>query len=114
MNSLVEFDIQDALRQYKDEPFTVATPGADAALLDCEHDPESLTSAVVNSVLNGIVDAVAENPEAIGRAEILDSLQFILKCAPVYCLFTHLYQCLSLNLTSSPNADSQPLFQLLR
>jgi len=83
MDSLVDFDIQDALRQYKDEPSTVPTPEADAALIDCEHDPESLTSAVINSVLNPIVDAVAENAEAIARAGILDSLQFILKCAPV-------------------------------
>jgi len=83
MDSPIDFDIQDALRQYKDEPSTVPTPEADAALVDCEHDPESLTSAVINNVLNPIVDAVAENPEAIGRAGILDSLQFILKCAPV-------------------------------
>lgn len=62
---------------------TIPTPEADAALVDCEHDPDSLSSAVISSVLNPIVDAVAENPEAIARIDILDSLQFILKCAPV-------------------------------
>ena len=86
MDAPAEFDIHESLRLYKDEPLTVPTPEADAALIDCEHDPESLTSAVVNSVLNPIVDAVAENPDAIGRAGVLDSLQFLLKCASVSLL----------------------------
>jgi condensin complex subunit 1 len=34
-------------------------------------------------VLNPIVDAVAENPDAITRSNIFDSLQFLLKCAPI-------------------------------
>lgn len=79
MESLAEFDINESLRYYKDDPTTVPVSEADAALIDCEHDLDSLTSAVVNGVLNPIVDVVAENPEAVGRAHVLDSLQFLLK-----------------------------------
>ncbi|KAF4552437.1 Condensin complex subunit 1-like protein [Elsinoe fawcettii] len=79
MESLVEFDINHALKLYKDDPFTITTADADGALFDCEHDPETLTSSIVNGVLNPIVDAVAESPDAIARSSIFDSLQFLLK-----------------------------------
>ncbi|KAF9874328.1 hypothetical protein CkaCkLH20_08311 [Colletotrichum karsti] len=75
----VAFDINDALKHYMSDPASIPTPEADAALFDCENDPEALTNAVINPVLNPIVDAVAENPEAITRAAYLDSLQFLLK-----------------------------------
>lgn len=74
-----EFDINEALKRYKDDPFSVPTPEADGSLVDCEHDPESLTSSVVSAVLNPIVDAVAESPDAIGHGNVLDSIQFLLK-----------------------------------
>lgn len=55
----------------------------DGALLDCESDPESLSNiALINPVLNPIIDAVADNPDAITRSAYFDSLQFLLKCAP--------------------------------
>ncbi|KAM7190812.1 condensin complex subunit 1 [Rhypophila sp. PSN 637] len=80
----ITFDINDALKHYMSDPATIPTPEADSALVDCENDPESLTdNGVVNSVLNPIVDAVAENPDAIMRSQIFDSLQFLLKCAPI-------------------------------
>lgn len=80
----VTFDINDALKHYMSDPAGIPTPEADGALADCENDPESLSdNAVVNSVLNPIVDAVAENPDAITRSTIFDSLQFLLKCAPI-------------------------------
>ncbi|KAK0738119.1 condensin component [Schizothecium vesticola] len=76
----VNFDINDALKHYMSDPASLPTPEADGALVDCENDPESLTdNAVVNGVLNPIVDAVAENPDAIMRSQIFDSLQFLLK-----------------------------------
>ncbi|KAK4097048.1 condensin-like protein [Parathielavia hyrcaniae] len=76
----VSFDINDALKHYMSDPTAIPTPEADGALADCESDPESLTdNAVVNGVLNPIVDAVAENPDAITRSHIFDSLQFLLK-----------------------------------
>ncbi|KAK4136124.1 hypothetical protein BT67DRAFT_440265 [Trichocladium antarcticum] len=76
----VSFDINDALKHYMSDPAAMPTPEADGALVDCENDPESLTdNAVVNGVLNPIVDAVAENPDAMTRSHIFDSLQFLLK-----------------------------------
>jgi len=76
---MMDFDLNESLRQYKDDPFSVLTPEADAALVDCEDDPQKLAGGLVNHVLNNIVDSVAENPEAIAKPHISDSLQFILK-----------------------------------
>ncbi|KPA40752.1 condensin complex subunit 1 [Fusarium langsethiae] len=75
----VDFDLNDALKHYMSDPASIATPEADSALFDCENDPDALTLPVVNSVLNPIVDAVADNPDAIMRASHMDSLQFLLK-----------------------------------
>ncbi|RWA03501.1 hypothetical protein EKO27_g11604, partial [Xylaria grammica] len=79
----IDFDINDALKHYMSDPASISTPEADGALLDCESDPESLSNvAVINPVLNPIIDAVADNPDAITRSAYFDSLQFLLKCAP--------------------------------
>ncbi|RYP66126.1 hypothetical protein DL771_007960 [Monosporascus sp. 5C6A] len=79
----INFDINDALKHYMSDPAAISTPEADGALVDCETDPESLSNiALINPVLNPIVDAVAENPDAITRSSYFDSLQFLLKCAP--------------------------------
>lgn len=78
-----DFDINEALKLYLSDPATVPTPEADNALQDCEHEPESLAPALVNGVLNPIIESIAENPEAILRQENFDSLQFLLKCAPI-------------------------------
>ncbi|KAK1752847.1 condensin-like protein [Echria macrotheca] len=76
----ITFDINDALKHYMSDPAAIPTPEAEGSLVDCENDPESLTdNGVVNAVLNPIVDAVAENPDAIMRSQIFDSLQFLLK-----------------------------------
>ena len=83
MADSIDFNINDSLKYYLSDPATVLTPEADAALVDCETDPDSLTAQLVNSVLNPIVDAVAESPEAISQGPIFDSLQFLLKCAPI-------------------------------
>ena len=84
MGDQVDFDINDALKHYLSDPASVLTPEADGALLDCESDPESLTNALVNGVLNPIVDSIAENPDALARSSTFDSLQFLLKCAPTF------------------------------
>lgn len=79
----INFDINDALKHYMSDPASISTPEADGALVDCETDPEALSHiALINQVLNPIVDAVAENPDAITRSSYFDSLQFLLKCAP--------------------------------
>ncbi|KAI1435816.1 armadillo-type protein [Xylaria sp. CBS 124048] len=76
----IDFDINDALKHYMSDPASIATPEAASALVDCESDPESLSSmAIINPVLNPIIDAVADNPDAITRSAYFDSLQFLLK-----------------------------------
>jgi condensin complex subunit 1 len=104
MEDRVNFDVNDALKHYLNDPATISTAEADASLLDCENDPDSLTSALVNSVLNPIVESIAENPEALTRPLNFDSLQFLLKCAPVSHLSQQNYPCIP---------DSE-LFQLSR
>jgi condensin complex subunit 1 len=78
----VDFDINEWLKIYSVEPAQIATPEAPSELVDCENDSESLTPALINSVLNPVVDAVAESPEAITRSVYFDTLQFLLKCVP--------------------------------
>ncbi|KAH7018145.1 condensin component [Microdochium trichocladiopsis] len=76
----INFDINDALKHYMSDPAAIATPEADAALVDCESDPDALSNiALINPVLNPLVDALAESPDAIMRSSYFDSLQFLLK-----------------------------------
>ncbi|KAI9686719.1 MAG: Condensin complex subunit [Bathelium mastoideum] len=79
MDGNADFDVNEALKAYLNDPASIPTPEADSALLDCESDPESLSAPVINGALNPIVDSVAENPEAISNKSVLDSLQFLLK-----------------------------------
>lgn len=82
MDYHVDFDVNESLKQYLSDPASIQTTEADATLLDCESDPASLTIALINGVLDPIIDAVAESPDAVLRASHFDSLQFLLKCAP--------------------------------
>ncbi|KAI9740818.1 MAG: Condensin complex subunit [Claussenomyces sp. TS43310] len=100
----INFDINDALKHYMSDPATVATPEAHSNLVDCENDLESLTSTLINSVLNPIVDSVAESPDAITRSSSFDSLQFLLKCAPISPSSQQAY----------PTEPESELFQLSR
>lgn len=84
----INFDINDALKNYMSDPASIPTPEADSSLIDCENDPESLTNSLINTVLNPIVDSVAESPDAITRSSSFDSIQFLLKCAPTSHSFT--------------------------
>lgn len=84
MGERIEFDINNALKHYLSDPATISTPEADGALLDCESDPESLSNALINGVLNPIIDSIAENPDALTKNTTFDSLQFLLKCAPTF------------------------------
>ena len=79
----IQFDINDTLKHYMSDPATISTTEAHPTLLDCENDPESLSNSIINTVLHPIVDAVAENPDAITQSTTFDSLQFLLKYAPV-------------------------------
>lgn len=81
MDDQVEFDINESLKLYLSDSSTIPTPEASSELLDCENDPDSLTSDLVNNALDPVIDAIAENPEALGRSVIFDTLLFLLKCA---------------------------------
>lgn len=83
MGNQTDFDINNALKYYLSDPATVPIPEADGTLVDCENDPDSLTTPVINGVLDPIVDAIAEHPDALIRSSVFDSLQFLLKCAPI-------------------------------
>ncbi len=91
MDQQADFDVNEALKLYLSDPATIATPEADGNLIDCETDPESLTSSLINGVLNPIVDSVAENPDALCRSSTFDSLQFLLKCAPIFLESDHIF-----------------------
>ena len=83
MAQQVDFNISNALKYYLNDPATISTPEADGALQECENDPESLTASLINGVLNPIVDDIANNAEALISSSTFDSLQFLLKCAPI-------------------------------
>ncbi|KAI9892603.1 MAG: Condensin complex subunit [Vezdaea aestivalis] len=83
MDNRIDFDINESLKLYLSDPSSIPTPEADNSLVDCENDPASFTNALINDVLNPIIDSVAENPETVLRSSSFDSLQFLLKCAPV-------------------------------
>ena len=78
-----DFDVNASLKAYLDDPQSIPTPEADQALLECENDADAFTPGLINSVLNPIAEAIGENPEAILQPSLLDSLQFLLKCAPI-------------------------------
>jgi condensin complex subunit 1 len=103
----ISFDINEALKLYMSDPATIPTPEAESALFECENDPESLTNAVIDPVLDPIIDAVAGNPEAITRPLHMDSLQFLLKCAP-NSLVPRVIDVLSSSLLSPSRAQCAP------
>lgn len=83
MADVVDFDLNDSLKQYLSDPALIATPEADSALAAYENTPEDLDVASINSVLDSIIDAVAESPDAILQSRHFDTIQFLLKCASV-------------------------------
>ena len=82
MADRVDFDINESLKLYLSDPATVPTPEASSSLTDCENDPDSLSPSLVESVLEPVIDAVADNPENILRSDVFDTIQFLLKCVP--------------------------------
>lgn len=104
MGDQIDFDINEALKHYLSDPATVLTPEADGVLVDCESDPELLTSGLINDVLNPIIDSIAESPDALSKSSTFDSLQFLLKCAPNSLKSQHHFQ-------DEPNSE---LFKLSR
>jgi len=73
------FDLNTSLKYYNDDPASVPCPDADQELLDAEGSLESLTNAQINQILDPIIDSLVENPDAIAKCSVLDSLQCLLK-----------------------------------
>ncbi|ETN45362.1 uncharacterized protein HMPREF1541_09193 [Cyphellophora europaea CBS 101466] len=83
MDSQIDFDINESLKLYLSDPVTIPTPEANSQLADCESDPDSLTTALIDSSFDPVVDVVSENPQNILRNEAFDTVQFLLKHSPV-------------------------------
>ena len=77
------FDLSEALTAYLDDPLSILTPEADPRLLDCENDADAFTPGTINGVFNGIIDAVAESPEAVLQSSNLQTIEFLLKYVSV-------------------------------
>lgn len=73
----MEFDINEALKTYLNDPTTIQTPDAAAELADAESDVPD--AATFTEVLDPIRDAVRENPDALLRSNVWDTLQCTLK-----------------------------------
>lgn len=83
MDGRIDFDINESLKLYLSDPATIPTSEANSQLADCENDPDSLTPTLIESALDPVHDVVAENPENILRGDVFDTIQFLLKCAPI-------------------------------
>jgi len=73
------FDLSASLRYYHEGPASVPCPDADNGLLEAEDNPESLTNAQINQIMDPIIDLIAANPEEITRCSVLDTMQCLLK-----------------------------------
>jgi condensin complex subunit 1 len=82
MDERIKWDINESIKTYLNDPNLIPTPEAPSELVDAENDPDALTFAAINSALNPVVDAIAENPDAVTRAVNIDTLQCLLKCVP--------------------------------
>lgn len=74
----IQFDLNQSLKAYLDDPQKIPTEHADSSLTDCD-DIENLTPNMVDEVLDPIIDVVANSPDAIGRAVVFDNIQCLLK-----------------------------------
>ncbi|KAI7970629.1 hypothetical protein EIK77_004655 [Talaromyces pinophilus] len=74
MEDRIDFNLNDSLKYYLSDPATVPTPDAEPELYDCENETELLSSALIDGVIDPIVDGVAANPEMLMRplSKILD------------------------------------------
>lgn len=74
----ITFDLNEYLKQYLNDPSSVPCDNADPEILGSE-TLESFTKDQVDRIIDPIVDAIAESPEAISRAYAFDSIQCFLK-----------------------------------
>ena len=82
MGDRIDFNVNNSLKEYLADPRSIETSEADSTLVECEQDPEGFSNPIVNGALNPVVDAVAENPDALLNAGCFDTIQFLLKYYP--------------------------------
>lgn len=73
----MDFDINEALKQYLSDPASVSTPDANPDIADA--DADSLEPSSLNEALEAVRDAIHENPDAVAQSSIFDTLQCVLK-----------------------------------
>lgn len=73
----MDFDINEALKQYLNDPASVSTPDANPEIADT--DANSLDQASLIEALESIREAIHENPDAVSQSSRFDTLQYVLK-----------------------------------
>lgn len=77
----IQFSLHESLKHYLSDPLTVPCESADQELIECDTNAHDLSKEQINRILDPIIDAIAENPEAITKAYAFDSIQCMLKSA---------------------------------
>lgn len=74
----MEFDINQSLKLYLNDPASLPTPDAAQEITDTDGD--SPDQATLTDTLEPIRDSIRESPDALMRSSSWDTLQCILKC----------------------------------
>lgn len=75
----LDFNLNDYLKLYLDNSNTVPCETAHPTLLECDGDAESLSIPEIDAILDPIIDAIANSPEAITQTAIFETMICFLK-----------------------------------
>lgn len=73
----MEFDINESLKLYLNDPKSIQTPEASPKILDADND--GLEASTISDVLDPIKEAIHDNPDALASDAVFDTLQCLLK-----------------------------------
>lgn len=73
----MSFDINESLKLYLNDPKSIQTPEAAPEIIDADGD--GLETTTISDVLEPIREAIHDNPDAIAREAVFDTLQCLLK-----------------------------------
>ena len=76
----MDFDINESLKLYLNDPTSISTPDASPEIADA--DADTLEQSALIEALEPIKDAIRENPDTLMRSASWDTLQCILKYVP--------------------------------
>lgn len=77
----MDFDINESLKLYLSDPASIQTPDAAPEIADV--DADSLEQSAVAAALEPIRDLIHDNPDALNRSAVFDTLQRLLKYVPI-------------------------------